>query len=441
MHKGFIFDHNRCVGCGACSIACILENGWDVHPRKVYCYNSDVSSSLPLINLSLACNHCEKPVCLEGCPSGSYFRDPVTDAVIIDDNKCIGCRYCQWNCPYDAPKFNNEKRVIGKCNLCYTGLAEGRLPACVYGCPTGALSYGDLNEIIYSEFYPWFPGKDLKPAIEFPGKKSYLPLKVIPVRSDEINEFDSKAIPKEKKVSSDWSLVAFTFLTTLSVSGFASSLINGDFQSQVFSVVLLFIAGLLSIIHLGRKLRAWRALFNMRSSPLSREIGMFILFFATAAATLVLDSPALFVTASIIGIILLFAVDSVYIYADNSKKIILHGGQTFVSSLLIIAFLTGYFVPFIFIASIKMAYSIYSISVNSKTGLNFVLRFFRIFLLLISAAYLISGQSAMDLVIVCLFLTGELSDRILFYIEFEPMNINNLIYNHLIIAGNEKKRG
>ena len=135
MRKGFIFDHNKCVGCGACMASCILENRWTVYPRYVYTYNSEALSSLPLVNLSLACNHCEEPVCLKGCPSGSYFRESLTGAIVIDDRKCIGCRYCQWNCPYDAPKFDDKKKVIGKCNLCYSGLTEGRSPACTNACP------------------------------------------------------------------------------------------------------------------------------------------------------------------------------------------------------------------------------------------------------------------------------------------------------------------
>jgi len=441
MRKGFIFDSNRCVGCRACSAACILENSWEIQPRNVYCYNSDVISTLPLINLSLACNHCEKPVCLEGCPSGSYFIDPLTQAVIIDDKKCIGCRYCQWNCPYDAPKFNNEIKVIGKCNLCYTGLEEGRLPACANGCPTGALSFGDLNHNSPTELYPWFPEKQLNPGIEFSEKKSFTLLKVIPEHYSESTEHALIEGNNKKTTAYHWSLVAFSFLTTLSVSGFVSSFINGDFTSQILSVIVLPFAAMFSIFHLGRKLRAWRAVLNLRSSPLSREIAMFIMFSFASAVSVFIKLPGLVIAASILGMLLLIAIDSVYIYADSRMKMVLHGGQAFLSSLLIIAFLTGNTVPFLFIALIKLASAFYGISVNTRTGLIFVMRFFRIFLLIIASIYIISGQTFPDTEIVFLFLTGELIDRILFYIDFEPMNINNLIYNHLIIANNEKKRG
>ena len=84
MRKGFIFNHVKCVNCGACSAACILENSWTVTPRMVYTYNSEAISSLPLVNISLACNHCENAACLEGCPSGSYYREPSTGAIVIE---------------------------------------------------------------------------------------------------------------------------------------------------------------------------------------------------------------------------------------------------------------------------------------------------------------------------------------------------------------------
>jgi len=163
MREGFIFNHNKCVSCKACSAACILENGWAISPRNIYTYNSEAESSLHLINLALACNHCESAVCMVGCPSSAYKRDPVTGAIILDEIKCIGCRYCQWNCPYDAPKYDHEKKTITKCNLCYNGLKTGRQPACSSACPTGALRFGQLSLQKSYTYYSWFPGKNLEP--------------------------------------------------------------------------------------------------------------------------------------------------------------------------------------------------------------------------------------------------------------------------------------
>jgi Fe-S-cluster-containing dehydrogenase component len=122
-----------------------------------------------VVHLSMACNHCEKPVCLEGCPAGSYSREPVTGGIIADENKCIGCSYCEWNCPYEALKINLRKGIIEKCNLCYGRLSEGLEPACTSACPTGALCYGTIPDPCMLNKPGWFPDKGLNPAIWFSG--------------------------------------------------------------------------------------------------------------------------------------------------------------------------------------------------------------------------------------------------------------------------------
>lgn len=439
MRKGFIFSHNKCVNCGACSAACILENGWSIQPRMIFTYNSEALPSLPLTNLSLACNHCETPVCLNGCPTASYYREPLTGAVIIDEKKCIGCKYCQWNCPYDAPKFDTGNRIIGKCNLCYSGLIEGRLPACTTACPTGALDYGELSEPILKNFPSWLPDKNLNPAIVLKGKQNNDPLRIIPE-----NVFESevtKSGANESVMAGKWSLFAFSFLTTLSVATIISSFINGIFPEKILSVSIIILAGIISLFHLGRRLRAWRAIANLKSSPLSREIALFIIYSVVSFIAVFFQLPGYLIASSIVGLILLIVIDSVYIYADKRKSVIMHSGQTFLSALLIVSFFTGIVLPFIFIALIKLAASAYSLSVNKINNINFVIRFLRIVLLLVTGVSLVSEISYPDPVISSIFLTGELIDRIIFYIDFAPVNINTEIIKQINIERNEKKRG
>lgn len=91
MRRGFIFNHDLCVGCHACSAACILENNWNIKSRTLYQLNQEALVPVPVLNLSMACNHCEKPSCLEGCPAGAFYRDETTAAVLIDGQKCMGC--------------------------------------------------------------------------------------------------------------------------------------------------------------------------------------------------------------------------------------------------------------------------------------------------------------------------------------------------------------
>jgi Fe-S-cluster-containing dehydrogenase component len=416
----------------------MLENSWEIHARNVYTYNSEASASLPLVNISLACNHCEKPVCLLGCPSAAYSSDSATGAIIIDENKCIGCRYCQWNCPYDAPKFDSETRVIGKCNLCYKSLVEGREPACSSGCPTGALAFGFMNENKVDDFYTWFPDKKLNPGIQFEGPDNSNPLEVIPKYIFSNTDDDIK--PAEKVITSDLSLIVFSFLAVLSVSYVVVSLLNGSFPITVLLIFVIMLTAGISLFHLGRKPRAWRAIFNFKKSPLSREIAFFTIFAISSITSTVMKYPVLLVFASVSGLVFLISIDNVYIFADNRKKMILHSGQTFLTGLLIIAFATGNVIPFIFIALLKAASAFYNIFINIRTGIIFVLRFLRLVILFMSAGSIINGNFVGYNIALIFFLTGEFFERIIFYVDFEPVNINNSILKHQIFTLNEKKR-
>jgi Fe-S-cluster-containing dehydrogenase component/DMSO reductase anchor subunit len=439
MRTGFIFNHNKCVNCNACSAACILENGWTVHPRRIFTYNSEAELSLPVINLSLACNHCENAVCMAGCPTSAYSRDNATGAVILDELKCLGCKYCQWNCPYDAPKFDDRKNTISKCNLCYSGLIEGRSPACTSACPTGALSYGQLPDHGNGNSFTWFPDKKLNPAIEFSAKGSGIPLKIVPE-----NSFDTSGLKPSKKaknISDVVSLLIFSFLATLSVSSVISSFLEGEFPRKAIFISVLLLAGLVSLFHLGKKLRSWRSVTNLRHSPLSREIAAFIIYTIISLTAIFLQLPGLLLASSISGLIFLLLIDSVYIYADRSKTVFLHSGQTFLSALLIASFLTGNVIPFIFIALIKLISSIRGLYFKKLNNNDFGIRYLRLAFLIVTGSSLILNISPTDLFVVSVFLTGELLDRVIFYQDFSPMNIKTLIEEQQNIERDEKKRG
>ena len=439
MRKGFIFNHNKCVKCMACSAACILENGWTVHPRNIYSYNSEADPLIPVINLSLACNHCESAVCMKGCPVSAYSREPETGAVLLDDTKCIGCKYCQWNCPYDAPKYDPVSGTMAKCNFCYNGLIEGLEPACSSACPTGALSYGLLSEQYSSNSFSWFPDKSIIPAIEFTAKPVNAPLKIIPE-----NNFSEEVIEpakNHKNISPEFSLIIFSFLSTISVAEILAAFIKGEFPDKKIFLPVLLTTGLVSFFHLGRKLRSWRSVINIKSSPLSREITAFIVYSVISLLTVFFLIPGLLITSAIAGLFFMLMIDSVYFFSDRSKKVIIHTGQTFISALLIGSFLSGSVLPFTFIALIKIALSVYNLSPMKLHGTNFSLRFTRIALLIVSGASMISHISYTDNLIVFLFLAGEFFDRIIFYIDFNPPDINRLINEQQNIQKYEKKRG
>lgn len=437
MRKGFIFNGFLCVNCKACSAACVIENGWSSHPREIFTYNYEALYSLPVANLSLACNHCENPVCQEGCPAGAYSREPVTGGIVVNETKCIGCNYCIWNCPYDAPKPVLKKGVIEKCNLCFPRLSEGIEPACTSGCPTGALKYDLITDGSLENRPEWFPDKSTDPAIFFTDTINNEPLRIVP----EPQVFH--CIPADNELSppsfSHWSLIVFSFLATVSVAVVCSSLINGTFTNALNFTALIASAGIASLFHLGRRIRAWRAVTNVRRSPLSREIVLYITFSSISFASLVIKNADLLLASSVTGIILLLLIDSVYIFSDDSPKVKLHAGQTFISGLLLTSLLSGAILPFIFITSVKLALLVYNILSEKRSSTVFALKFFRIALLVIASAGIGTGLYSSKFAIFTMILAGELFDRIIFYRDFNPLNIKSLMVKNLNMKKDEKK--
>lgn len=153
---GFYFDANLCIGCKACQVACKDDNDLEVGTlwrRVVEVEGGGWIPQGPLWGqnigayyLSIACNHCEKPICEEVCPSGAIAKRD-DGIVLIDEDKCIGCRYCEWACPYAAPQYQSDKGKMSKCDFCFDYVDQGLSPACVAACPMRALDFGDVSEL------------------------------------------------------------------------------------------------------------------------------------------------------------------------------------------------------------------------------------------------------------------------------------------------------
>ncbi len=142
----FHFDMKKCIGCKCCVVACNEQNGNPaaINWRRVGEVEGGFFPYAQRYHLSMGCNHCLEPLCLEGCPTGAYEKlDNGVVAHHADD--CIGCQYCTWNCPYSVPAFQPDRRIVTKCDLCQPRLAEGMAPACVGACPTHAITVEKVN--------------------------------------------------------------------------------------------------------------------------------------------------------------------------------------------------------------------------------------------------------------------------------------------------------
>lgn len=155
VQYGMVVDTTRCIGCQTCTISCKMSNAvpGDIHWNRVESLDGDVlyqaTGSFPHARVMfrpLLCNHCATPTCVAHCPSGAMHKDSETGIVSVDPNVCIGCGYCVLVCPYDAPKMNPLERVMSKCDLCASRIAEGRQPFCVESCPVSARIFGDVND-------------------------------------------------------------------------------------------------------------------------------------------------------------------------------------------------------------------------------------------------------------------------------------------------------
>ena len=150
---GFFFDQSRCSGCSACAVACKNWHGLPAGPLKylrVYEYEKGSFPNVRIHYQWVPCYHCEEPVCVSSCPLEAINKEPKYGAVLIDGEKCDGCRLCYDACPYGVPAFESDEPGVKarKCTMCVDRLEMGLKPICVLTCPTRALDFGPLNDLM-----------------------------------------------------------------------------------------------------------------------------------------------------------------------------------------------------------------------------------------------------------------------------------------------------
>ena len=146
MAIGFWMNNKNCYGCKTCSIACKSEKQLDrgVLLRTVTEIRQDDPAAFAF--LSMACNHCEEPACVEMCPVGAYTK--LDDGTVMQDHTvCIGCKTCISACPYGAPSYDEATSTTFKCDGCYDRRQRGELPACVAACPGANLALDEMDAL------------------------------------------------------------------------------------------------------------------------------------------------------------------------------------------------------------------------------------------------------------------------------------------------------
>jgi formate dehydrogenase iron-sulfur subunit len=331
----FAFDVSldACTGCKACVAACHSLNGLDDGEawRTVGVIQGIASSGLdivrPLIStagaeqrtVTSACHHCADPSCLKGCPANAYEKDPVTGAVVHLDDQCIGCSYCTMTCPYEVPTFNDRLGIVRKCDMCRGRLIEGEAPACVQGCPNGAITIVIVDSDALARERNAFVAKALVPGAA--ASSLSLPTSLYRSRLGDLNGLDSldEVVPSTPHTPLAVMLVFTQLAVGASLVATAAS-ISGlrifPWVSLAITAVTAF--GLLaSFTHLGRPAVAWRVVLGFRHSWLSREAVMLAAFLGCSALCVVVDSTLPVVASSVVG--LLGVLTSVMVYGVTGR--------------------------------------------------------------------------------------------------------------------------
>lgn len=164
--KALLISPELCIGCRGCQTACkewnqlpatktrnlgTYENPPDLTPNL---YNRirfvEVPSEANVVRwlfVSQRCMHCEDAGCMRICPAPGALFKTKEGVVAFDKEKCIGCKLCVAACPFDVPRYDDNGK-ISKCHLCSDRIPEGLPPACAKTCPTGAITYGDRDDLI-----------------------------------------------------------------------------------------------------------------------------------------------------------------------------------------------------------------------------------------------------------------------------------------------------
>jgi len=166
---GLVIDLDTCVGCHACAVNCKEWNSgghaapltdyeaWGEAPsgvwfNRIHAFEAGEGAAGRTVHFPKSCLHCAEPDCVTVCPTGASYKRAEDGIVLVDYDKCIGCKYCAWACPYGVRELDEHQKVMKKCTLCVDRIYDAKLPeqerkpACVLACPTNARLFGDVHD-------------------------------------------------------------------------------------------------------------------------------------------------------------------------------------------------------------------------------------------------------------------------------------------------------
>ncbi|WP_299527536.1 4Fe-4S dicluster domain-containing protein [uncultured Lutibacter sp.] len=449
--NAFIFNTNKCVGCMACVVGCTIENGTEIplNWRIVNGHNHIKHPELPVFHFSLACNHCEDAPCMKHCPALAYTRDKKTGVIIHHAEACIGCTYCTWVCPYDAPKYNETTRIVEKCNFCVDRISEGTKPACTEACPTGALDFSFQEEVdLNNHITPGFVNVGIKPSIQLiPLRKEHTKPEIVNIDAVKIDaEYLDNYVPKPTSkihLRKEWTLVLFTLSVSGLVAWQASGITSNVFVSPIAFFIIAIFAIVLTSFHVGKKLRMWRFILNVKGSWLSREIVGFGIFFSLGIITLFIkdnifdfnellpfvNSNALGYITIMFGIFTLISIDMVYSLLVRKDKFKLHSAMVWLTGLLLFAWFSDFILLIFLITLFKCVLYLMRKQAlfNQKITYFPLITSIRLLVLVIPLIVLIAFPEISNSSLVILVFIGEIIDRSEFYYESDVKTPNGAL--------------
>ncbi len=348
---GMVIDVNRCVGCQTCTIACKHWNDTqpDVQWRKVIDVETGSFPDVERVFLVTGCQHCAEPPCVPVCPTGAT-KQREDGLVTMDYDICIGCAYCAVSCPYQARTIVHDHHwyyddeteqeryvrhperegVAQKCTFCVDKLEEAQergltpgedlevTPACAAACIASAITFGDFNDpasnvsrlVDENPYFQMHAHLGTDPQIKYLYETPTVPGRepdAIDLEEERLADPENPLVGKRQtfwdwRAAMNWCFgglsSGFAVMTALA---WAMGLVSLSSAADLFvGAAALMAVGLFFVwLKIGRKLRAWRAIFRPQSSWMTRELYAAALFYPAMAAAWWWQSPAALIVAAL----------------------------------------------------------------------------------------------------------------------------------------------